>query len=248
MARIGFHLRAERGEAVGALADVVERGCAESSRRGRGLRCIRSVTSSIEEALERLIDGEPGRGVRGSCASAASWKRRKSGHGLRGPASSDEDAGVEAVVEIGGEVGDLVGEVDELGFERRELVEEVFGELGVVGGGVVARVLDDAFADGEGEVEAAKGGVALFKPGDDAQGVEVVVEAEAVGAEALVEGFFAGVAEGRMADVVDQGESLGELGIEAEGGGQGAGDLGDFKGVGEAAAEVVAGRARRAGG
>ena len=40
-----------------------------------------------------------------------------------------EDAGVEAVVEIGGEVGDLVGEVDELRFERRKCVEEVFGQL-----------------------------------------------------------------------------------------------------------------------
>ena len=60
--------------------------------------------------------------------------------------------------------------------------------------------------------------------------------------EGGVEGLFAGVAEGRMADVVDQGEGLGQLGIEAEGAGQGAGDLRDFKGVGEAAAEVVSGR------
>ena len=163
------------------------------------------------------------------------------GHGLA-DFIEGEDAGVEAVVEVGGEVGDFVGEVDELGFERRELVEEVFGELGMGGGGVVAGVLDDAFADGEGEVESAKGWVALFKPGDDAQGVEVVVEAEAVGLERGVEGFFAGVAKGRVADVVDQGEGFSELRIEAEGAGQGARDLGDFKRVGEAAAEVVAGR------
>ena len=35
------------------------------------------------------------------------------------------------VVEVGGEIGDLVGKVDDLGFERRALVEEVGGELGV---------------------------------------------------------------------------------------------------------------------
>ena len=71
-------------------------------------------------------------------------------------------------------------------------------------------MLDDAFANAEGEVEPAKGRIALFKPGDDAQGVQVVVEAEAVGAQGVVEGFFASVAEGRMADVVRQGERFGE--------------------------------------
>ena len=38
-----------------------------------------------------------------------------------------ENAGFHAVVKIGGEVGDLVGEIDELRFERRPLVEEIFG-------------------------------------------------------------------------------------------------------------------------
>jgi len=100
-------------------------------------------------------------------------------------------------------------------------------------------VLDYAFTDGGGEVESAEGGVALFKPGDNAEGVQIVVEAEAVSAEGVIEGFFAGVPEGRMADVVDQGEGFGEFDIEAECGGKGAGDLGDFKGVGEPIAEVV---------
>ena len=68
-----------------------------------------------------------------------------------------ENAGVEPVVEVGGQVGDFVGEVDELRFERRTLVEEVFGELGMSRRGVIAGVLDDAFAHAEGEVEAAKG-------------------------------------------------------------------------------------------
>jgi hypothetical protein len=135
----------------------------------------RSVTSSVEDALEGFIDGELGRGagiLLEHCVVEAAEERDAFADLFEG-----EDAGVEAVVEVGGEVGDLVGQVDELGFEGRELVEEVFGQFGVVGGGVVAGVLDDAFADGEGEVEAAKGGVALLEPGDDAQGVEVVVEA-----------------------------------------------------------------------
>ena len=45
---------------------------------------------------------------------------------------------------------------------------------------VVAGVFDDAFADAEGEVEATVGGVTLLEVLDDAEGVDVVVEAEAV--------------------------------------------------------------------
>jgi hypothetical protein len=152
-----------------------------------------------------------------------------------------EDAGVEAVVEVGGEVGNFVGEIDELSFKGRAEIEEVFSQFGMLGGDVVAGMLDDAFADTEREVEAAPGGVSLFKPGDDAQGVEIVVEAEAVGLERVIEGFFTGVAEGWMANVVGEGQSFGQFRIEAEGRGGGAGDLGDLEGVGEATAEMVSG-------
>ncbi len=55
----------------------------------------------------------------------------------------------------------------------------------------------------------------------------------------MFERFLAGVAEGRMADVVDQSQGLGEIDVEAQRSGDGAGDLRDFEGVGEAVAEVV---------
>ena len=103
-------------------------------------------------------------------------------------------------------------------------------------------MLDDAFAHCKGEIESSEGRVALFEPGDNAEGMEVVVEAERVMVENLVEGLFAGMSEGRMAYVVSKGESLGEFGIKAESVGNGSGDLGDFKGVGEAAAKVIAGK------
>ena len=151
-----------------------------------------------------------------------------------------QDAGGETVFEVGGEVGDFVGDVDELGFERRLLIEEILGQLGKPVGWVVAGVLDDAFANAEGEVEAAEPGVAFFEGGDDAQGVQVVIEAEAVGAQGFVEGCFPGVAKGRMADVVDQGQRLSQGDVEPQSGGYGAGDLGDFEGVGETAAGVIA--------
>ncbi len=68
-----------------------------------------------------------------------------------------------------------------------------------------------------------------------------MVEAKVVGLEGVVEGFFAGMAEGRMADVVGQREGFGQLRVQAQGNSQSAGDLGHFQGVGKAAAEVVGG-------
>ena len=110
----------------------------------------------------------------------------------------------------------------------------------MVGKGLIAGVLDDAFAHGEGEVEAAKAGVTLFETGHDAQGMQIVVETEAMCFEGCVESLFSGMTEGWMADVVDQREGFGEGGVEAESCGDGAGNLGYFEGVGEAAAGVVA--------
>jgi hypothetical protein len=102
-----------------------------------------------------------------------------------------------------------------LGFEGRTLAEHVGFEERVLMGLIVAGVLDDALADAEGEVEAAVGGVALLEVLADAESVEVVIEAQAVLLQALVEGAFASVAEGRVADVMDEGEGLGEVFVEA---------------------------------
>src|SRR5580658_6443160 len=54
-----------------------------------------------------------------------------------------------------------------------------------------------------------------------------------------VELLLARVAERRMADVVDQSESLGKISIEFEGAGNGTRDLRDFERVREAIAKVV---------
>ena len=126
-----------------------------------------------------------------------------------------EDFGLQTVVDVGGQVGDFVGEIDELRLQRRALVEKILRELGVLRRFVVPGVLDDALAHAEGEIESRVGGVALFEVLDDAQRVQVVVEAQAVLAHAGVEGAFAGVAERRMTDVMDQRQRLGQLLIEA---------------------------------
>src|SRR5690348_4630939 len=74
---------------------------------------------------------------------------------------------------------------------------------------------------------------------DDAQGVEVMVEAKAVLAKRIIQRALSGVPEGRVADVVDQRERFGEVFIEAQRAGDGARDLRDLHRVRQAAAEVV---------
>jgi len=55
-----------------------------------------------------------------------------------------QQVGFVAVVEIGSVIADLIGQVDELGFERRALVEQIFGQVRMLCWIIIARVLDDA--------------------------------------------------------------------------------------------------------
>ena len=88
-----------------------------------------------------------------------------------------------------------------------------------------------------------------FKPGkieigtlelfDDAERLEIVIEARAMGAHELVELVFAGVAERRMTDVVDERESFGEIRIEAKSRGNRASDLRNLESVREPIAKMI---------
>ena len=60
-----------------------------------------------------------------------------------------------------------------------------------------------------------------------------------VGIVATGQGVLARVAEGGVAEIVAQGGGLGEILIEAQGAGHGAGDLGDLQGMGQAGAVVI---------
>ncbi len=106
-----FDLRAEGGETGGGAADVFEgdAGCVAGAERCyAGADFVDQIgDEQIEDALERLIDGELGRGGGVLCEDLvmeAAEKRHAVADLIEG-----EDAGVEAVVEVGGEVGDLVG-------------------------------------------------------------------------------------------------------------------------------------------
>lgn len=158
---------------------------------------------------------------------------------VRGEIGNGEQTGGVGVVEISGVVGDLIAEVDQLGLERGpEAGEELF-ELRSIAGFDFAGMLDDSFPHLEGEVQAGETGITLFETLHDAEGVNVVIEDIAEALHLAVEFLLAGVAEGRVAEVVGEGESFGEIFIEAKGGGDGAGDLGHFHSVREAVAEMV---------
>ena len=77
-------------------------------------------------------------------------------------------------------------------------------ESAIFAGLQVAGVLDDSFPDFERQIQPGETGVPLFEMFDDAQGMEVVVESIAEALHLPIEFFFAGMREGRVADVVRQ--------------------------------------------
>lgn len=143
------------------------------------------------------------------------------------------------VVEVSRVVSNFVDPIDELALERRAKFEKILGKMGQLRGGVVVGVLDDALANFKAEIQAGKIKIGTLKLFDDAQRLEIVIEARAVSAHQLVERAFSGVAKGGMADIVNERECFGEFRIEAQSGGNRAGDLRNFESMREAIAKVV---------
>ena len=77
-------------------------------------------------------------------------------------------------------------------------------------------MFDDAFADFEGEIESLEIEIALFEFFDNAKRVQVVIEVAAVQAHQFVQLALPGMAERRMANVVDQRQRFGKLRIQAQ--------------------------------
>ena len=118
-------------------------------------------------------------------------------------------------------------------------MEKILGKFGVRVGRIVVRVLDDSLADFEGQIQSSEGRVTELEILDDAQRVKVVIERKSMLPHGRVERFFSRVAEGRMADVVDQGQRFDQIRVEAELRGDGARNLGDLDGVRQSITEMV---------
>ena len=104
---------------------------------------------------------------------------------------------------------------------------------------VVARVLDDALTNAKRQVEPAMRGVPLLEVLDDAQRMEVVVEATPVAGKAAVQRALTGVPKGRMTDIVNQRKRLGQIFVQAKRSRNRPGDLRDLNRVGQAAAKMI---------
>ena len=135
-----------------------------------------------------------------------------------------EQAGAERVVDVVVDVGDPVDEADDLALEGGRLVRP--------------RVVEDPVAGLDREVQAAP--VALEEL-DDAQRLLVVAEAAAEALRKhLVERLLARVAERGVAEVVPERDRLGQILVQPQGPGDGAGDAGGLERVREPRAVVVA--------
>ena len=141
--------------------------------------------------------------------------------------------GPHRVVDVVVDVGDDVGDPRHLPFDGRGAVlgrradRQAVLALGVAG---------DAVADLPGQVQALP--IALEHV-DDAQALLVVVEA---GRAQRLEHALAGVAERRVAQIVAEGDRLGQLLVQPQHLGDGAGDLRHLEGVRQARPVVIAGR------
>ena len=100
-------------------------------------------------------------------------------------------------------------------------------------------VFDDAFADLEGQVQAAKGCVANLEVLDDAQRVEIVIEEKSLLPHDRVQGLLACVPERRMPNVVDQCQGLDQINVQVQGGAESTRNLRDLKRVGQPVAKVI---------
>src|SRR5687768_13649873 len=92
-------------------------------------------------------------------------------------------------------------------------------------------------SDLEGKVQSV---AQVLEMVDYAQGVFVMAKGASVSREGAGEGFFSRVPEGRVAEIVAEGDRLREVFVEAESPGYGTGYLHHLQGVRESCPEVIA--------
>ena len=100
-------------------------------------------------------------------------------------------------------------------------------------------VLDQPLQRLPTQVQPVEISIAPFEPGHDPQGLRIVVEAAEPG-HAFFQRILAGMAKGRVPEVVGQRQRLGEILIEAERTRQRTRDLGHLDRMGQARAVMVA--------
>jgi len=100
-------------------------------------------------------------------------------------------------------------------------------------------VLDQPFERFPCKVQPVEFGITAFERRDDPERLGIVVEA-AIGPHPAIERPLTGMAKGRMAEIVNQRDRLGQILIEPQRPGKGAGDLRYLDRMGQPRAEMVA--------
>src|SRR5437899_8704208 len=227
---------AEPGHANSRAADIVYRS--DAGIHEQPVCRVDQIRSEvIKDTLQCFIEFEffPGGRMGGVNLGVDFAKQRN----FPAKHTNVEELGFESVIEVGGVVCHFIDAIDELSLERRTQIKKIFGKLRKFRGGIIARMLDDTFANFKCKIQTGKIKIALLELFDDAEGVQIVIEVTAAHAHQYIELPLAGMAERRMANVVDQRERFGEIGIQAESRGHGASNLRDLQRVRQAVAEMV---------
>ncbi len=162
-------------------------------------------------------------------------------------------AGTKAVIDIMRVVSDVVGdrrnlrlqtgiggnfEIMDFAIVQDGLRHRAMGAL-AVGRHQRTVVFDQAFERLPGKIEPVEFGITPLELRHDAQGLRIVVEA-AIGQQHLVQRVFAGVPEGRVAEIVNQRHAFGQILIQLQRARQGASNLRNFDRMRQARAVVIA--------
>ena len=155
---------------------------------------------------------------------------------LAGQLLLGEQAGVESVVKVVAVVSDFVGEVRDLRFERGGFGLKPLALSGMI---VAGKVLGQTLAHFPGKVQSGEAGIFLLQLLDHAQALAVVLK-PAVIFHQLVQYHLAFVPERGVTEVVRQRDGLRQVFVQLQSPGDVAGDGGDFDGVREPRAQMVA--------
>src|ERR1700733_745595 len=147
--------------------------------------------------------------------------------------------GFVTIVEIGGVVSDLIGNIDKLCLKRRTKIKQVLDQFRMLLSLIIVRVFDDPLADFESQIEPAKGCIACLKVFHDAQGVQIMVKKISMLTHGNIERLFTRVAKRRMADIMHQSEGLNQVDIQAELRRNRSRDLRNFQGVGQTITKMI---------
>ena len=213
--------------------------------RGGGSGSEHTLPRGIDEIGDQVIEHQPQRGIEFQLLAPVGMSgvdlRISAGKNRNFSSQNNEikEFCLACIIEVRSIVCDFIDPIDELALERRTEIKEILGKMREFRGTIIVRMFDDPFADLKGKIQAGKIEIGAFELIDDAQSLKIVVEARAVGPHQLVEFLFAGVAKRRMANVVDESESLGKIRIEAESCGYRSGNLRNLKSVGQTITKVI---------